>query len=273
MNEAVGKTCPYCQTPIKPVEDVVYCSSCSIPHHQQCWNEGQGCTTFGCSGQPSLTPKQKTPSSVVDITVESEPGSRGVSRFCSFCGQAARHNDVHCSGCGRKLLPGEMAAAHDAGTHVLPGPMLYCSTDVVRVYPKARSGARFFACLLDGILMILAYLPLIIGVEADSNGLIFLGLLGLLWGLWYGLTKDGWGKGQSIGKRTMGLMVINLKTGLSCTKGNSALRMFLWFIPYVGFLTQIIDAVMILGTTDGRRIGDHIAGTQVIPELAYRNPR
>lgn len=39
---AVGKTCPYCQTPVKPGEAVVFCSACSIPHHQQCWTEAEG---------------------------------------------------------------------------------------------------------------------------------------------------------------------------------------------------------------------------------------
>ncbi|NLG32455.1 MAG: hypothetical protein GX550_02945 [Syntrophomonadaceae bacterium] len=42
MSDVIGKTCPYCQTPIKPGESVVFCSACSIPHHQQCWNEGMG---------------------------------------------------------------------------------------------------------------------------------------------------------------------------------------------------------------------------------------
>ena len=45
----VGKTCPYCQTPLKPHDMVVICAACDIPHHAECWQENHGCTTFGCS--------------------------------------------------------------------------------------------------------------------------------------------------------------------------------------------------------------------------------
>lgn len=43
-----GKTCPYCQTPIKPGEQATVCDSCGIPHHGECWQHNGGCTTFGC---------------------------------------------------------------------------------------------------------------------------------------------------------------------------------------------------------------------------------
>ena len=54
--DAVGKTCPYCQHPIKPEVPVETCSECSMPHHQECWNHNGGCTTFGCSNASSRTP-------------------------------------------------------------------------------------------------------------------------------------------------------------------------------------------------------------------------
>ncbi|MGI6294809.1 MAG: RING finger protein [Armatimonadota bacterium] len=44
-----GKTCPYCQTPIKPNEQVFVCDRCNIPHHLECWQTNGGCTTFGCT--------------------------------------------------------------------------------------------------------------------------------------------------------------------------------------------------------------------------------
>lgn len=45
-----GKTCPYCQTPIKPGVAVHVCDTCAIPHHSECWQHNGGCTTFGCAG-------------------------------------------------------------------------------------------------------------------------------------------------------------------------------------------------------------------------------
>ena len=68
-DDVIGKTCPYCQTPIKPGETVVFCSSCSIPHHQECWNEGRGCTTFGCNGNPATEPSHQYGRTAIDIDV------------------------------------------------------------------------------------------------------------------------------------------------------------------------------------------------------------
>ncbi len=45
-----GKTCPFCQFPLKADSDAVVCSSCKVPHHRECWEENSGCTTFGCGG-------------------------------------------------------------------------------------------------------------------------------------------------------------------------------------------------------------------------------
>ena len=44
----IGKTCPYCQFPIKQDSKAVQCPSCKVPHHRDCWEENRGCTTFGC---------------------------------------------------------------------------------------------------------------------------------------------------------------------------------------------------------------------------------
>lgn len=58
----VGKTCPYCQTPIKPDAEVVICSDCGMPHHRECWQESRHCTTFGCAGKPSDAVAETAPS-------------------------------------------------------------------------------------------------------------------------------------------------------------------------------------------------------------------
>lgn len=49
-NQNVGRTCPYCQTVVKPGDDCAICPTCDIPHHRQCWDQNGGCTTFGCTG-------------------------------------------------------------------------------------------------------------------------------------------------------------------------------------------------------------------------------
>jgi uncharacterized RDD family membrane protein YckC len=48
--EHIGKTCPYCQFPIKAESEIHLCTGCKIAHHRECWQENGGCTTLGCSG-------------------------------------------------------------------------------------------------------------------------------------------------------------------------------------------------------------------------------
>jgi len=62
----VGKTCPFCQIPIKPGQEATTCDRCGISHHTECWRENHGCTTYGCLGgqpinhsaQPPITPEE-----------------------------------------------------------------------------------------------------------------------------------------------------------------------------------------------------------------------
>lgn len=45
-----GKTCPYCQYPIRNGADIMVCPGCKLTHHRECWQENGGCTTFACKG-------------------------------------------------------------------------------------------------------------------------------------------------------------------------------------------------------------------------------
>jgi uncharacterized protein (TIGR02145 family) len=90
----------------------------------------------------------------------------------------------------------------------------------------------------------------------------------------YGFIKDGLGKGQSWGKRAMGLMVVHIPTNTPCTKGKSFVRWLisalLSGIPYVCYLTVWIEFILVLATKDGRRLADKVAKTQVIEAKLYQ---
>lgn len=59
--DLIGKTCPYCRFPLKPGEQVLLCPACKVPHHLDCWQENEGCTTYGCRGiSPTATPAPAT---------------------------------------------------------------------------------------------------------------------------------------------------------------------------------------------------------------------
>ena len=123
MSDVIGKTCPYCQTPIKPGESVVFCTSCSIPHHQECWNDGRGCTTFGCNGHPATEPSNRygrNNTMVVDIDANDSN-----AQFCSNCGSPINDQAVYCSRCGMRI--GDIAT-RELYTPA-PGPQNYPDID------------------------------------------------------------------------------------------------------------------------------------------------
>ena len=45
-----GKTCPFCKTPFRVSDIIVICDTCEMPHHLSCWQENNGCATYGCTG-------------------------------------------------------------------------------------------------------------------------------------------------------------------------------------------------------------------------------
>ncbi len=49
-NRFQGKTCPFCKTPFKEDDVIAVCSICETPLHLSCWQQNNGCATFGCTG-------------------------------------------------------------------------------------------------------------------------------------------------------------------------------------------------------------------------------
>jgi hypothetical protein len=67
--KVVGRTCPYCQTTIKPRAEVISCARCGVSHHAECWRRNSGCTTFGCSAarpEPRPLPRFADPEPIQD---------------------------------------------------------------------------------------------------------------------------------------------------------------------------------------------------------------
>ena len=150
---------------------------------------------------------------------------------------------------------------------------------VAPTYPKVSFGTRFWAHIIDTFIPALPMLGsailIAIGAAAGAKILSVLGFVGIaasfFWMIYYSFTKDGREGGQSIGKKKCDLMVVNVTTNQPCSKGESALRQldlfFLQMIPIVGWL---VEPIVILASKDGRRLGDRMAGTQVIDVREYR---
>jgi uncharacterized RDD family membrane protein YckC len=210
-----------------------------------------------------------------------------MANFCHQCAQAVTPEMRACPNCGTTLVDlaagrvapppppppfhEELAATwrgfRDGATRMLrPSP-----------YERAPLGPRLGALLIDIVVGFGAFVPgaalVAMGTAAEDEGMMVAGgltlLLGFLWALYYGFTKDG-ATGQSIGKRRMGLMVVHLPTARPCTRGQSAVRALVMLlsglVPGIGWL---IEPVAVLVVRDGRRIGDHAADTHVIAVADY----
>ena len=82
MENYVGKVCPFCKTEIKAGDAVKVCPACNIPHHEGCWEENKGCTTFGCSEQ------------------HYEAQGTNPTAVCSNCGATLGDGQDFCPKCG-----------------------------------------------------------------------------------------------------------------------------------------------------------------------------
>ncbi len=129
-------------------------------------------------------------------------------------------------------------------------------------------------------------------VAAKMVDLILVGLIGVLLptflapiaGFVYSLVGDGlnrWGfKGQSVGKRLMGLRVVRFPGGGPVRMRDSAIRnlpigvaTFFAIIPLwgwvicilVGVPLMLIEITLMLRMKDETRLGDIMAGTHVVP--------
>ena len=132
MENYVGKICPFCKTEITETDAVKVCPACGIPHHEGCWNENRGCTTFGCSeqyyeGKPvaaePVAPQYTAP---VDLCSNCGAPLAAEQAFCTNCGapRAAAPVKNFCGKCGHELTDGQAfcpVCGQRAGLAVDPG--------------------------------------------------------------------------------------------------------------------------------------------------------
>ena len=104
MEDYIGKTCPFCKTEIKEGDAIKVCPACGIPHHEACWEENKGCTTFGCSEQ-HYEPQGTNPT---DVCTKCGAVLGDGQDFCPKCGtpKGAPKANI-CGKCGAELTEGQ----------------------------------------------------------------------------------------------------------------------------------------------------------------------
>jgi uncharacterized RDD family membrane protein YckC len=129
------------------------------------------------------------------------------------------------------------------------------------IYPKAQVLNRGIAKLID-LFIVAAVGQMIVPV-------------GFLVGLAYILIADGFADGRSIGKRLIGLQTVLPDRREAAGFRESIIRnlpfavaQLAFTVPYVGWIVSVaimaFETVLILGNEQGRRLGDEVAGTQVL---------
>jgi len=120
------------------------------------------------------------------------------------------------------------------------------SVALVSPYAKADLGKRFTAAAVDAI-VITSALVFYRSVET---------VLFVLLAATYLVLRDSWGR--SVGKFCCGLVVINLKTGQPCTRGDSIGRNALFLLPGANIVAVFLEAATIARDPQGQRLGDRL---------------
>ncbi len=173
MSTGAGRrSCPYCLMPFTSTENVRTCPLCQIPHHEECWRENDGCTTFGCTGDPGQsvsrvsapTPWQDT-ADYIDLTADD-------AVLCHRCGHAMSLLEDTCRACGAH------ADALPASPAQLPTPAGGYP------YPPRVNKSPAAACLLNLLLLGAGYFYL--GQVGKGLLVLCLGIVAGLVSCWVG---------------------------------------------------------------------------------------
>lgn len=125
------------------------------------------------------------------------------------------------------------------------------------VLGPASRWTRFLGQMIDGSI---AMIPMVVLASLAKFGLAPLAfpltILGAAWSFFYLFLGDGLHEGQSFAKQLLGVRVVDAKTGMPCTFGQS-------FVRNIFTILGPIDWIFIFGDAH-QRLGDKAAGTIVV---------
>lgn len=142
-------------------------------------------------------------------------------------------------------------------------------------FPLAGPTVRLLAWAIDGVLIgaaIIAVSVLLLFLDFTVAGLgtalILVAVFLINWG--YFVACETLLSGQTLGKRALGLRVLQ-DTGVRIGFAQSALRNLLRAVDHLPAL-YLVGGISALLSEEGKRLGDHVAGTIVVRERRRRIP-
>jgi uncharacterized RDD family membrane protein YckC len=127
--------------------------------------------------------------------------------------------------------------------------------------PRASFFRRFFAALLDGIL-----LGIVTTVLQAVVGRSFGGLVSLAVGIAYYGYLEGSPSGQTIGKRALGIRVIDLKAGGPIGFSRGVIR---YFSRILSAIPLLLGYFWMLWDAEKQTWHDKLAGSVVVPVESF----
>lgn len=147
MDDGIGKVCPFCKTEIKEGEQVKQCDTCGIPHHQACWAENKGCSTFGCSEQHDEGPDPHAMAVCSGCGATLQEGQA----FCVRCGTPRSEvRKILCSQCGTELQP-DQVFCHRCGQKAGLALDQAAATAIHQINANIEKGKKKHTGLLIGL--------------------------------------------------------------------------------------------------------------------------
>jgi uncharacterized RDD family membrane protein YckC len=126
--------------------------------------------------------------------------------------------------------------------------------------PRASFFARFGAALIDGILLGVVTIPLELAVRQGGF------LIGIAIGIVYFGYLEGSSSGQTIGKRALGIRVVDFRTGGRIGFGRAVIR---YIGRYVSALPCLLGYFWMLWDRERQTWHDKFATDVVVPVSSY----
>ncbi|HYX89217.1 MAG TPA: RDD family protein [Gaiellaceae bacterium] len=127
--------------------------------------------------------------------------------------------------------------------------------------PRASFFARFGAVLVDGILLSVIGFVIRLAIGPTGGGLI-----GLALGIAYFGYLEGSSSGQTVGKRAVGIRVIDFRTGGPIGFGRAVIR---YFARILSFIPCLLGYFWMLWDKEKQTWHDKLATDVVVPVSSY----